>query len=68
MAGKRPSLSVTLLIANLIHLSLTFSRGDTVLLLAGWRLDSWLAILFAIVGLFLLQYSHLQNSTQESKE
>ena len=48
--------AITLLTANLIHLGLTFLRGDAVPTLAGWRLDSWLALLFATVGLFLLQY------------
>jgi phosphatidylglycerol:prolipoprotein diacylglycerol transferase len=52
---------ITLLLASLIHFGLTFLRGDTALALAGWRLDSWLALLFAIVGLFLLQYGRLKN-------
>jgi hypothetical protein len=30
-------------------------------MLAGWRLDSWLALIFAIVGLFLLQYGRSQS-------
>ena len=47
---------LTLLLANLIHLGLTFIRGDAAPRLAGWRLDTWLALLFAIVGLLLLQY------------
>ncbi len=54
---------LTLLLANLIHLGLTFLRGDAVPRLAGWRLDSWLALLFAIVGLLLLQYGR-QKSKQ----
>ena len=50
---------LTLLLANLIHLGLTFLRADAVPSLAGWRLDSWLALLFAILGGFLLQYGRL---------
>ena len=52
---------LTLLLANLIHFALTFLRGDAAPVLAGWRLDSWLALFFAIVGLILLQYGRLQN-------
>lgn len=52
---------LTLLLASLIHFGLTFLRGDAVAALAGWRLDSWLALLFAIVGLFLLQYGRHLN-------
>ncbi|WP_420630404.1 prolipoprotein diacylglyceryl transferase family protein [Candidatus Leptofilum sp.] len=47
---------LTLIFTNLIHFGLTFLRGDTTLMLLGWRLDSWLALLFAIVGAMLLQY------------
>lgn len=47
---------LTLLIASLIHFGLTFLRGDVIPILAGWRLDSWLALFFAILALFLLQY------------
>jgi phosphatidylglycerol:prolipoprotein diacylglycerol transferase len=50
-----------LLLTNLIHLGLTFLRGDTVPLLLGWRLDSWLALLFAIGGGMLLQYGRLTS-------
>jgi phosphatidylglycerol:prolipoprotein diacylglycerol transferase len=52
---------LTLLLVNLIHLALTFLRGDAVAIVAGWRLDSWLALLFAILGGFLLQYGRIQN-------
>jgi phosphatidylglycerol:prolipoprotein diacylglycerol transferase len=44
----------TLLIANLIHFGLTFLRGDAILMLAGWRVDSWLALLFVILALILI--------------
>jgi len=47
---------LTLICANLIHFGLTFLRGDTAPLLFSWRLDSWLALLFAIGGGMLLQY------------
>lgn len=47
---------ITLLLASLIHFGLTFLRGDAVTTFAGWRLDSWLALLFAILGMILLQY------------
>ena len=47
---------LTLLLANLIHLGLTLLRADPAPHLAGWRLDSWLAVLFAIGGGMLLQY------------
>ncbi|MFZ1399383.1 MAG: prolipoprotein diacylglyceryl transferase family protein [Candidatus Promineifilaceae bacterium] len=47
---------LTLIAANLIHFGLTFLRGDAAPLLLGWRLDSWLALLFAIGGTMLLQY------------
>lgn len=53
---------LTLLCTNLIHLGLTALRGDAAPLLLGRRLDSWLALLFAIVGLFLLQYGRHLNS------
>ena len=46
----------TLVLANLIHFGLTFLRGDVAPFLLGWSLDSMLAILFVIIGLFLLQY------------
>lgn len=58
---------LTLILASLIHFGLTFLRGDTVLTLVNWRLDSWLALFFAIVGLFLLQYGRLQESKQVGK-
>lgn len=58
---------ITLIIASLIHFGLTFLRGDTVPLLAGWRLDTWLSLLFAILGGFLLQYGRLQKRRQVSK-
>lgn len=51
---------IALLMANLIHFGLTFIRGDAVPILGGWRLDSWLAAMFAILGLTLLQYSRSQ--------
>lgn len=57
---------LTLLLTNLIHLGLTFLRGDPAPRLAGWRLDSWLALLFAIVGLLLLQYGR-QKSKQVAR-
>jgi phosphatidylglycerol:prolipoprotein diacylglycerol transferase len=47
---------LTLLATNLLHFGLTFLRGDAAPLLLGWRLDSWLALLFAIGGGMLLQY------------
>jgi phosphatidylglycerol:prolipoprotein diacylglycerol transferase len=52
---------ITLILASLIHFGLTFLRGDATVMLAGWRLDSWLALIFAIVGLFLLQYGRSQS-------
>lgn len=52
----------TLILAGLLHFGLTFLRGDTVPVLASWRLDSWLALFFAIVGLILLQYGRHLNS------
>lgn len=57
---------LTLLLANLIHFALTFLRGDMAPILAGWRLDSYLALLFAILGLLLLQYGR-QKSRHISK-
>lgn len=51
-----PLFPLTLMLTNLIHLALTFLRGDTAPVLLGWRLDSWLALLFAIGGGMLLQY------------
>jgi len=57
---------LTLLLANLIHLGLTLLRADPAPHLAGWRLDSWLALLFAIVGLLLLQYGR-QKSKQGAR-
>jgi phosphatidylglycerol:prolipoprotein diacylglycerol transferase len=65
--GNGRLLAITLLLASLIHFGLTFLRGDTVPTLAGWRLDIWLALFFAIVGLFLLQYGRLQESKQVGK-
>jgi len=53
---------ISLILASLIHFGLTFLRGDAVITFAGWRLDSWLALLFAILGGFLLQYGRYQNS------
>ena len=61
-----PLFPLTLIAANLIHFGLTFLRGDTAPLLFGWRLDSWLALLFAIGGVMLLQYGRLK-SRQVSK-
>ena len=58
---------ITLLLASLIHLGLTFLRGDTVIRFANWRLDSWLSLLFAIAGLFLLQYGRYQNRKREGE-
>jgi phosphatidylglycerol:prolipoprotein diacylglycerol transferase len=60
--GNGRLFAITLLLASLIHFALTFLRGDAVPILAGWRLDSWLALFFAIVGLFLLQYGRHLNS------
>jgi phosphatidylglycerol:prolipoprotein diacylglycerol transferase len=60
--GNGRLLAITLLLASLIHFGLTFLRGDAVPILASWRLDSWLALFFAIVGLFLLQYGRHLNS------
>ncbi|MBK8905899.1 MAG: prolipoprotein diacylglyceryl transferase [Anaerolineaceae bacterium] len=54
---------LTLLLANLIHLGLTLVRADAVPYLAGWRLDTWLALLFAIGGLLLLQYGRRIEQT-----
>ena len=53
----------TLLMSSLIHFGLTFLRGDPAIALAGWRLDSWLSLFFAILALFLLQYKHERTST-----
>ena len=55
---------LTLITANLIHFCLTFLRGDTVIQFAGWRLDSWLALMFAFLGLILLQYGRSQKNSQ----
>lgn len=55
LANSHP-FPLTLILANLIHLTLTFLRSDAAPLLLGWRLDSWLALLFAIGGGMLLQY------------
>ncbi|VAW33484.1 hypothetical protein MNBD_CHLOROFLEXI01-1850 [hydrothermal vent metagenome] len=52
---------ITLLIANLIHFGLTFLRGDAIIMLAGWRVDSWLALLFVILALFLLQSNNYER-------
>ncbi|MCP4419178.1 MAG: hypothetical protein GY805_21390 [Chloroflexi bacterium] len=52
---------ITLLSSSLIHFSITFLRSDAVPMLAGWRLDSWLALLFAILAGFLLQYGRLKK-------
>lgn len=57
----------TLLLASLIQFSLTFLRGDEVARFAGWRLDSWLALLLAILALLLLQYGRYQNSRRISE-
>ncbi|WP_420644811.1 prolipoprotein diacylglyceryl transferase family protein [Candidatus Leptofilum sp.] len=51
-----PLFPLTLISANLIHFALTFLRGDAAPVLLGWRLDSWLALLFALGGVVLLQY------------
>lgn len=65
--GNGRLFALTLLLASLIHLGLTYLRGDAAPVLAGWRVDRWLALLFAIVGLFLLQYGRLQTSKQVGK-
>mgnify|MGYP002623479949 FL=1 len=65
--GNGRLFALTLLLAGLIHFALTFLRGDSVPTLAGWRLDSWLALIFAIVGLILLQYGRLSKSKQVGK-
>ena len=52
---------------NLIHFALTFLRGDAAPLLFGWRLDSWLALLFAIGGGMLLQYGRLKSKQVASR-
>lgn len=54
--GNGSLFAATLFGSSLIHFSLTFLRGDAVPMLAGWRLDSGLALFFAMLGLFLLQY------------
>ncbi len=56
-----PLFPLTLITTNLIHFALTFLRGDAAPLLLGWRLDSWLALLFAIGGGMLLQYGRLKS-------
>ncbi len=63
-AGKLANPAIfplTLLATNLVHFGLTFLRGDAAPLLLGWRLDSWLALLFAIAGGMLLQYGRLKS-------
>lgn len=64
--GNGRLFGLTLLLANLIHLGLTLLRADPAPHLAGWRLDSWLALLFAIGGGMLLQYGR-QKSKQGSR-
>jgi phosphatidylglycerol---prolipoprotein diacylglyceryl transferase len=59
---------LSLLLANLSHFGLTFVRADPSPMLAGWRLDSWLALLFAIGGGMLLQYGRLQNRLIENSQ
>ncbi len=54
--GNGRLFGITLFGSSFIHFGLTFLRGDTAPILAGWRLDSWLALFFAILALFLLQY------------
>ena len=61
--GNGRLLPLTLFMANLIHFTLTFLRGDAVATLANWRLDSWLALLVAILALILLQYGRLKRNT-----
>jgi phosphatidylglycerol:prolipoprotein diacylglycerol transferase len=65
--GNGRLFSIMLILASLIHFGLTFLRGDAVPTLVGWRLDSWLALLFAILALFLLQYGRYLNSRRESE-
>ncbi|MEZ4595107.1 MAG: prolipoprotein diacylglyceryl transferase [Chloroflexota bacterium] len=64
---KLANFPLTLILANLIHLALTFLRGDAAPLLLGWRLDSWLALLFAIGGGMLLQYGRLKSKQVASR-
>lgn len=60
---KLANFPLTLIFTNLIHFGLTFLRGDAAPVLLGWRLDSWLALLFAIGGGMLLQYGRQKTKT-----
>ncbi|MEM7118527.1 MAG: prolipoprotein diacylglyceryl transferase family protein, partial [Chloroflexota bacterium] len=56
IAWWKPSFWLTLALLSLLHAGLTFLRGDPMLQLGTWRLDTLLSLAIALIALFLLKY------------
>lgn len=67
IAWKHPRFWLILSLTALAHLALTLVRGDTVVQLGMWRLDSLLSTLTFLISLFLLQYINYKKSLEENE-